>query len=56
MSRSIKSYYDKRRIEPYTDTDFICRPFGVSDDRSANEKPFADVKERMLLSIDRIMK
>jgi hypothetical protein len=39
ISRTLKTYYDKRKIEP----DFSCSPFRINEDRTANQAPFETI-------------
>jgi hypothetical protein len=43
-TKSMKSYYDKRRIEKGDDLDWRTAPFRVGDDRTVNEKSFAELR------------
>lgn len=47
ISRTLRTYYDKRKIED----DFSCSPFRVIDDRATNEKRFEKVVEYALNSL-----
>jgi len=48
MTRTLQSYYDKRRIED----DLSCSPFGIGDDRSVNQGKFAEILEMAKKSLD----
>ena len=48
VTRSLKSFYDKRRIVPDNDLDYRCEPFVMGEDRSVNQKPFKEMMERAL--------
>jgi len=48
MTRTLRSYYDKRRIEE----DYSCSPFGVNDDRSINKGRFDEILEMAKTSLN----
>jgi len=52
--KTMRSYYDKRRLTPDRDLDMACEPFLVGEDRSVNEAPFRELIQRTISCLNHI--